>query len=145
MPMLLRVGSTHSIKDSEKQMLNELITANAAIITNEYIPEQDFTEYFSAADWILLPYRKFRFSSGILANAIGAERPLICPARGWIKDVITSHKIGISVNTTNSSSLALAIQDAQTKEIRYDKEFPAEEFSPSQFIQNLRSALIQEH
>ncbi|MBC8012042.1 MAG: glycosyltransferase [Burkholderiales bacterium] len=83
-PLLLRVGANNRLNRSERDRLAGLVSAGRAMAVEKFVPVDELMEYFAASDWVLIPYRKFRYSSGILANAIGAGRPVIATDHGHI-------------------------------------------------------------
>jgi glycosyltransferase involved in cell wall biosynthesis len=87
-PLLLRVGSNAGLRAAERAKLAALVDAGWAVTVECFVPSEDLMEYFAACDWVLLPYRKFRYSSGVLANAIGAGRPVIASDYGEIGRVV---------------------------------------------------------
>lgn len=83
-PLLLRVGSNKRLTAAEWTGLDALVAADAARLVETFVPAAELMEYFAACDVVLVPYRKFRYSSGILANALGAGRPVIASDYGHI-------------------------------------------------------------
>jgi len=61
----------------------ELGVAEAALIVNRYIPNEEVPRYFAAADVVVLPYREAT-QSGIAAMAYGFGRPVVATsAAAW--------------------------------------------------------------
>ena len=58
---LLRVGTNDKLSSRNRTKLLELVESGNASLIEGFVSESDFIEYFSAADVVLLPYRKFRF------------------------------------------------------------------------------------
>lgn len=106
---LLRVGPNERLAPKEKAILSELIELGCAHVTEGFVNSQDFIEYFAAADTILIPYRNFRFSSGILANAKIAQRPVICSDYGMIGKTVQSQHLGDCFKHGSVRKLAISI------------------------------------
>jgi hypothetical protein len=66
-------------------------------------------EYFAAADRVVIPYRKFRYSSGILANAIGAGRAVIAADHGEIGRAVAELGVGELYPHGSVTGLAAAL------------------------------------
>jgi glycosyltransferase involved in cell wall biosynthesis len=63
---------------------------------NGYVTETDARNYFRACDVVALPYRHFyeHDTSGVLNQAMLAERPVLVPNISPFKDVITEFNVG---------------------------------------------------
>ena len=92
---LLRIGPNERLNPKDQARLQQLIQLGCAQTTDGFVSNQDFIEYFAAADWILIPYRNFRFSSGILANARIAQRPVIASDYGMIGAQVRRQQLGL--------------------------------------------------
>lgn len=106
---LLRVGTNDRLSLRDRTKLLELVESGHASFTEGFVTESDFIEYLSAADVILLPYRKFRFSSGILVNAMNAGRPVLTSNYGMIGKITMSTASGKCFKDSSVSSLAKAL------------------------------------
>ena len=106
---LLRVGMNDKLSAQDRVKLLELVKSGNAAITEKFVSESDFIEYFSAADVVLLPYRKFRFSSGILVNALNAGRPVIASDYGMIGKATMEIASGTCFKDSSVSSLSKAL------------------------------------
>ena len=63
---------------------------------DRFVPEQEFQEALRGADWILMPYRRPEYSSGILARAAQAGVPVIGPEDGLLGRLIREWKLGLT-------------------------------------------------
>ena len=106
---LLRVGMNDRLSAQDRTRLLELVNSGNASLVEGYVPEDDFIEYFSAADVILIPYRKFRFSSGILVNAINVGRPILASNYGMIGEAVMKMDSGRCFRHRSVSSLSKAL------------------------------------
>ncbi len=114
-PLLLRVGENDRLKPADRERLATLEHAGMAKVDEGFVSAPDFIEYFAAADWILLPYRKFRFSSGILSNAIAAGRPVIAADHGLIAQTVRGKSLGCLFRHQSPQALACAVEQAVEK------------------------------
>lgn len=108
-PLLLRVGSTVRLKGWERGLLDKLLSEDLARTVETFVSAEEFMEYFSAADRVLITYRKFRYSSGILANAIGAGRAVIAADYGEIGREVAERGLGELYRVGSVAGLAEAM------------------------------------
>jgi glycosyltransferase involved in cell wall biosynthesis len=93
-PLLLRVGPNERLRGRDRVRLARLVGRGDARVVEGFVPAEDLPAYFAACDWIVIPYRKFRYSSGVLANAAGMGRPVIAPAYGEIGRRVAGEGLG---------------------------------------------------
>jgi glycosyltransferase involved in cell wall biosynthesis len=70
----------------------------------------------AAADLVLLPYWRDIYearTSGVLLEALGSGRPVICTAATWMADELAQHGAGILVADRDAAGLARAIRQAR--------------------------------
>jgi glycosyltransferase involved in cell wall biosynthesis len=106
---LLRVGVNDKLSPRDGARLRELVQSGNAHIVDEFVSQEDFIEYFSASDIVLIPYRKFRFSSGILVNAMNAGCPILASDYGMIGEVVNRLESSFCFKDSSVSSLAKAL------------------------------------
>ena len=99
------------LSSKDRTKLSELVKIGSASLTDGFVPESDFIEYFSAADIILIPYRKFRFSSGILVNALNVGRPVLASNYGLIGKTVMKTASSNCFKHRSVSSLSKALVD----------------------------------
>lgn len=141
-PLLLRVGENKRLDDHDRKRLSSLQAKDLARLVEGFVPEEDFVEYFSAADWILIPYRSFRYSSGILSNAIGAGKPVIAANFGLIGSVVGRNSHGLLYKHKSSAGLTRRILEALANTGKRDPSVSTMELSPDLFVANLRVELL---
>jgi glycosyltransferase involved in cell wall biosynthesis len=139
--VLLRVGPNDRLPAGERRLLQDLIDRQMAITIDGFVPSEDFLEYFSAADWIMIPYRKFRFSSGILANAIVANRPVIASDYGLIGKTVADQHLGLLHRPGSPSSLCRTMVRAAEMETLNLPQTQLDERQPETFIRQLAAAV----
>ncbi|MCU0793393.1 MAG: glycosyltransferase [Opitutaceae bacterium] len=111
-PLLLRVGRNDRLGAGERAALDALVEGGWATTVERHVPAEELMEYFAASDWVLIPYRKFRYSSGILANAAGAGRPVIASGYGYIGRTVEAEKLGLVYRHGSARALAEALGEA---------------------------------
>ncbi len=94
-PLLLRVGMNDRLRPAERARLDGLRSGGQALAVERFVAADTLMEYFAACDWVLVPYRKFRYSSGIVANALGACRPVIAADYGQIGREVAADGLGL--------------------------------------------------
>ncbi|MDZ4199259.1 MAG: hypothetical protein U1E27_08245, partial [Kiritimatiellia bacterium] len=75
------------------------------------VPEQELREAMADADWILMPYLRPEYSSGILARAVAAGTPALGPAEGLIGRLILESGLG-RVTRMDPVSLGRSLDEA---------------------------------
>lgn len=141
-PLLLRVGTNTKLKPTDQALLTALVSQGLAHLVDDYVPECDFIEYFAAADWILLPYRNFRFSSGILSNAIGAGKPVIAADHGLIGKTVREQNLGFLFRHASCTDFARALSAALETAPSHTTPGIAEALAPERFIRLLGEACL---
>jgi glycosyltransferase involved in cell wall biosynthesis len=77
-----------------------------------FMPDEDVSLYFMAADAVMMPYRRSHYewgTSGILNLAISARKPVICSDMGTIGKIVKEKSFGITVAPESVCSLAEGI------------------------------------
>lgn len=82
--------------------------AESIVARLEFIPAKDASAYFSAADAIVLPYRKI-YQSGVLLMAMSLKTPVVASDIAGMAEVIDHRKNGMLFQTGNAEDLALKI------------------------------------
>lgn len=142
MPLLLRVGENSRLSTKDKIRLQGLVEKNLAYYVEGHVSEEDFIEYFSAADWILIPYRSFRYSSGILSNAIGAGKPVIAADHGLIGATVKEHSLGLLFRHKSAKDLEQKIMKAFATPQKKNSTISSKDLSPDHFVKILRDEMF---
>lgn len=77
---------------------------------NQYIPDDDVTYYFSAADALVLPYRSAT-QSGVVAMAYQMGTPIVATDVGSLGNAVRTPNIGLVVSDVTPASIAQGIKD----------------------------------
>lgn len=75
----------------------------------EYIPEVEVGNYFSAADLVLLPYKKFHAQSGVLLQAYKYSVPVVVTDRGALGETVRQDRVGLVAPEATAEKLAQCI------------------------------------
>jgi glycosyltransferase involved in cell wall biosynthesis len=118
---LMVVGEFWEDERPYRDQVRQLGLGDSIIFHNGYVPNDQMSVYFSAADVIALPYLEAT-QSGIAQLAIGFERPMIGTSVGGMADVIHDGETGFLVPPGDSQALAQAI-------LKFYREERAESFS----------------
>lgn len=137
--LLLRVGDNSRLAEKDQKILKYLMEEGLARSTNKLVPHADFIEYFSAADWVIIPYRNFRYSSGIFANAITSNTPVIASNYGLIGRYASQLKNGDVYTHKSWKSLERAIR-RHVDDRRSCLHTDSKDHSKKSFIEQVRSA-----
>ena len=79
-------------------------------LVDRFLPDEEFDLWVSAADWVVLPYRK-SWSSGVLARAQALGRPSIVAGVGGLAEQASDTDLIVR----DDQELASAIQEAATR------------------------------
>jgi glycosyltransferase involved in cell wall biosynthesis len=88
---LLRAGR---VDKSDFRALESLKDRGAAQLIDRYVEEQELGLCYAAADWVLLPYRNQKESSGVLVHAAANKRPVIASDYGIIGNATKEYSLG---------------------------------------------------
>ncbi len=113
--VLVRVGPTNA---EHMESLEPLCKQGHAIVRNERISDAEIDLYLRACDWILLPYRKHDGSSGLLAGAACAQRPVIASDYGVIGRRVKESNLGLVYPHLSVDGLRDAVREATNTPIK---------------------------
>jgi glycosyltransferase involved in cell wall biosynthesis len=104
--------------DSFRRQLSD---PNCLVTRIGFISDEDMYDYFSAADAVVLPYRRSnKGTSGILQRAAAAAKPVIASDVADIGPTVREAGLGLLVEPESPSALARALSDflADAKKIQ---------------------------
>jgi glycosyltransferase involved in cell wall biosynthesis len=78
----------------------------------KFIPEEDVDYFFAASDLVVLPYLKFEAQSGVLLRAYAHKKPVVASNIGAMGELVSTDKIGLTVEAGVVELLAQAIINA---------------------------------
>jgi glycosyltransferase involved in cell wall biosynthesis len=86
-----------------------------------FLEESRVHAYFDACDWVLMPYTRPEYSSGVLGLAARAGKPVLGPENGLLGSLIQEYGLGRSCAIT-SGSLKNEIEKAVTSGISFNRD-----------------------
>ncbi len=108
-----------------EQCRQKLQEPSRLIARLEHIPDNDVTDYFAAADAVVLSYRRvFKGTSGVLQHAAAVGKPVIAADVGEVGPTVREYGLGIVVEPESPNALAegirefLARREELTEEVR---------------------------
>lgn len=101
----LNTGKEKSVHNVD-QIRSELSDNGRLFETNQYIEDPSCVEYFfKSVSHLILPYRNFYGSSGIMLQALSYGIPVLAPENGVIGYRIRKYGLGSTYSEKNGSSL----------------------------------------
>jgi len=88
-------------------------TAKKLIAIDEFIDDDQVDLYFRGADTIVLCYRKFYGSSGLMGKAAEHDKTCIVPDKGLLYDLCREYSLGYAADPLNIRSLSAALSLAE--------------------------------
>jgi D-inositol-3-phosphate glycosyltransferase len=90
---------------SYQRIIDENNLSENIILHIKFIPHKDVEYYYSAADLVVLPYKKI-YQSGVLMMALSYEKPALASDLPPLKEVITDNKNGFLFHSEDIDDLA---------------------------------------
>ena len=110
---------------------------------NEYIPDDKINIYFSASDYVVLPYRSAS-QSGIIPMAYHYNLPVIISNLDSLKKNVINNKTGLIFENENYNQLSKIISDITMNKISNDYNYIKEyknNFTTKIFVEKLISLM----
>jgi len=107
---LLVAGEFWEDEQIYTEMIAHLGLQEHVTLLNRYIPNEEVTLYFSAADVLVLPYLEAT-QSGVVQLAFGFERPVIATQVGGLAETVEHNGTGLIVPPGDVQALVRAIVD----------------------------------
>jgi glycosyltransferase involved in cell wall biosynthesis len=111
---LVIAGEFYTDEKPYLAMINQLGLQDKIVLKTDFIPDSEVTQYFSAADLVLQPY-KDATQSGITQIAYHFEKPMVVTNVGGLPEIVPHGKAGYVVEPT-PPEIANAIHDFFTNE-----------------------------
>ncbi|MFC1821542.1 glycosyltransferase family 4 protein [Thermodesulfobacteriota bacterium] len=127
---LLVVGEFWKRKDEYLRLIKGLKLEKNIILVDEYVPNEEVGDYFSASDLVVQPYVEGT-GSGVIQIAYGFNKPVIATKVGCLPEVIEDGKTGYLVPPESPHELARAI-------IKFFRNGNSEEFSKNIRVENAK-------
>jgi hypothetical protein len=121
------LNNKEKFKYDTEALRSSLFKTGRLFETNQYIEDPVCIEYFfKSVSHLVLPYRNFYGSSGVMLQALGYGIPILAPENGIIGYSINKYKLGMTYNENDPLSL--------------DSQFEAFiKTDPDQYTDNIKS------
>ncbi len=106
---LLIVGEFYESKEKYIERIKEQGITKNVLIIDEFVPNEEVSIYYLAADLVVLPYNSAT-QSGILNIAYGFKKPVVVTKVGGLPELVEDGKTGFLVEPQNSIALAEGIK-----------------------------------
>ncbi|NQU05476.1 MAG: glycosyltransferase [Calditrichaeota bacterium] len=106
---LLVVGEIYSDRDDIQKLIGKLPPGLVRLV-DRYVPNEEVSSWFRAADLVALPYLSAT-QSGIIPIALRCNRPVVVTNVGGLPEMVDDGKSGYLVNPDNPDELAAAIRN----------------------------------
>ena len=91
-----------------KKIVQTLNLKDKVSFHDHYIPNEDVSSYFAAADLVVVPYTSAS-QSGIIQLAYGFQRPVVVSKVGGLPEVVVPERTGYIVEPGSSSQIANSV------------------------------------
>ncbi len=105
---LLVVGEFWEDEQNYTDIIAQLGLQDTVTLLNRYVPNEEVSLYFSAADVLVLPYLEAT-QSGVVQLSFGFECPVIATQVGGLAETIEHNETGLIVPPGNAQALAQAV------------------------------------
>ena len=94
-----------------QKLIDELAISKYCKLDIKFISHSDVSNYYSAADIVILPYRKI-YQSGVLMMSLSYKKPVVVSDLPSFKEIIENNRTGYIFQSENSFDLSRAINQA---------------------------------
>lgn len=103
----------NDIKDIFYELVNIINKKTKIIIFDRFCDYEFLGSLCVASNYVLIPYKNFEQSSGVLGYAAQFNIPVVGPSSGLLGKLIKKNKLGFTINDITSSSLANFINNSK--------------------------------
>ena len=96
---LLVVGEFYDTAQPYIDLVNDLALQNQITFYDQFVPDQEVTNYVSAADFIIQPYKNAT-QSGVTPLAYHFSKPMLVTNVGGLADTVPHLKVGVVTEPT---------------------------------------------
>jgi len=107
---LLIAGDFVGGKDSYEKMIVKYGIEDKVYIHSRYIKDEEVPLFFSAADFLVLPYVNFTGQTGVAPTAYHYSCPVIATSVGGLPEIVINDKTGLVVAPQNVEQITKAIK-----------------------------------
>ncbi len=90
-------------------------------VEDRFVTDEEIPCFFDDCDWVLMPYTRPEYSSGILGMAAQAEKPVLGPREGLLGELIAQYGLGLRCRM-EAEPLQEALQQALDSGLTMDFE-----------------------
>ena len=94
-----------------QKLIDELSISKYCKLDIKFISHSDVPYYYSAADIVILPYRKI-YQSGVLMMSLSYKKPVVVSDLPSFKEIIDDNRTGYVFESENSLDLSIVINKA---------------------------------
>ena len=105
---LLVVGEFYDDEQKYRQQIAEKNLGERVFVHSDYVPNEEVSRYFSAADVVVLPYVSAT-QSGIVQIAYQFDKPVIATDVGGLAEVVLNERTGFIVKPEAPDEVANAV------------------------------------
>jgi len=105
---LLVVGEFYDDEQKYRQQIADAHLENDVVVRSDYVPNEEVSLYFSAADVVVLPYVSAT-QSGIIQIAYQFDKPVIATDVGGLAEVVLNNRTGFIVRPEAPQEVADAV------------------------------------
>ncbi|MCF7809700.1 glycosyltransferase [bacterium] len=105
---VLIVGEIYSGRDAIVKLIKKLPLGLVRLV-DEYVPNEEVSSWFRAADLVTLPYLSAT-QSGIIPIALRCSRPVVVTNVGGLPEMVDDGRSGYLINSNDPKELAAAIR-----------------------------------
>jgi len=105
---LLVVGEFYDDEQKYRRQIEEKKLADHVLVHSDYVPNEEVSRYFSAADVVVLPYVSAT-QSGIVQIAYQFDKPVIATDVGGLAEVVLNERTGFIVKPEAPEEVAKAV------------------------------------
>ena len=135
----LIVGESYENIDKYKKILDKDKKSSVKWIT-EYIPDDNINLFFSAADYVVLPYKRAS-QSGIIPMAYYFGKPVITSKIKGLEEIVINGSTGCTFDKLDIDALANVLENCIKNKINIDMK-KIEEFKNKLSTENFVKELI---
>ncbi|MEX0599175.1 MAG: glycosyltransferase [Rhodothermales bacterium] len=105
---LIVAGEFYDREEPYREIIDRLGLTDVVDVRNDYVPEEEVSDYFSAANVVVQPYETAT-QSGVVQTAYNFDRPVIVTDVGGLAEVVPDGEAGYVVPPNDPDALAAAV------------------------------------
>lgn len=106
--------------DTYQNLIDELKISDSVVKEIKYISDSDALKYYSAADLVVLPYKKI-YQSGVMLMAMTLSKPIVVSNLPGMLEVVTAGENGFIFKSEDEDSLCQALTEAFSSECKLEE------------------------